>query len=71
MNDIKIKCLDCNTEFVFSEAEQRFYEEHNFVPPKRCKACRNARTLRHDHTTSTNNYKTNYRSERRNSYGCK
>ena len=44
--DIKIKCQDCGEEFVFSVKEQKFYEEHNYVFPKRCKSCRNARTLR-------------------------
>jgi ribosomal protein S27E len=43
---MKIKCQDCGNNFTFSEIEQRFYEEKGFVPPKRCKACRNARTLR-------------------------
>lgn len=46
--DTKIKCQDCGNSFVFSEAEQRFYEEKNFIPPKRCKACRNARVLRNN-----------------------
>ena len=46
MKDIKIKCCDCGNEFIFSINEQKFYEEQGFVPPKRCKACRNAKTLR-------------------------
>ena len=44
--DIEIKCQDCGNKFVFSANEQRFYEEKGYVPPKRCKSCRNARTLR-------------------------
>ena len=44
--DKTIKCQDCGNTFIFSEAEQHFYEEKGFVPPKRCRACRNAKTLR-------------------------
>ena len=35
-----IKCKECNTEFVFTENEQKFYEEKGFPEPKRCKECR-------------------------------
>ena len=41
--DIKIKCQDCGTEFIFNIAEQKWYEEHQFTPPKRCRYCRNKR----------------------------
>ena len=44
--NIIITCQDCGNTFVFSVNEQKFYEEHGYVPPKRCKFCRNARTLR-------------------------
>ena len=44
--DIKIKCQDCGREFVFTVSDQDFYEANNYVPPKRCKSCRNARILR-------------------------
>ena len=44
--DIKIKCQDCGNTFVFSVKDQIFYEENGYVPPKRCKSCRNARILR-------------------------
>ena len=46
--DMKIKCQDCKKEFIFTVAEQHFYEEKGFIPPKRCKACRNARVLRNN-----------------------
>lgn len=42
----KITCQDCGKIFIFSEKEQAFYEENGYVPPKRCKSCRNARALR-------------------------
>ena len=44
--NIKIKCQDCGKEFYFTVRDQKFYEENGYVPPKRCKSCRNARTLR-------------------------
>lgn len=40
MEDIKIKCQDCKKEFVFTSQEQKFYEDKNLVPPKRCYSCR-------------------------------
>ena len=43
--DKKIICSDCGKEFVFTENDQRFYEDHNYVPPKRCKDCRKKRKL--------------------------
>lgn len=48
MDPIRIKCQDCGKIFVFTENDQRFYEEKGFVPPKRCKACRNARILKNN-----------------------
>jgi DNA replicative helicase MCM subunit Mcm2 (Cdc46/Mcm family) len=41
--DIEIVCSDCKTEFVWTVGEQEFYENHNFLEPKRCKQCRKAR----------------------------
>lgn len=38
-----IKCQDCGEEFIFSENDQKFYQEKGFQPPKRCKNCRNIR----------------------------
>jgi len=46
VEDTKIKCQDCGEEFVFSIKDQEFYKKHNYVPPKRCKSCRNARAIR-------------------------
>ena len=43
MEDIRIKCQDCGTEFIFSVAEQTFYEEKGFTQPKRCRLCRKNR----------------------------
>ena len=44
--DVRIKCQDCGKEFVFTVRDQKFYEENGYLPPKRCRSCRNARTLR-------------------------
>lgn len=44
-NDIEKECPDCGKKFIFSAGEQRFYEEKNLVPPKRCKECRDARKI--------------------------
>ena len=41
--DKTIKSQDCGKEFVFTKREQEFYIEKGFEPPKRCKACRDAR----------------------------
>ena len=43
MSDIEINCLDCQTPFLYTEADQAFYAEKQFTPPKRCKACRQVR----------------------------
>lgn len=35
-------CASCSTEFNFSAAEQAFYQQKGFAPPRRCKPCREA-----------------------------
>lgn len=40
LTDKKVVCKDCGKEFIFTANEQEFYQEHGFVEPKRCKACR-------------------------------
>lgn len=46
--DIKITCLSCQTEFIFTIGEQEFYAERGFAQPKRCPACRKQRKLEID-----------------------
>ena len=42
--DEKLTCVDCKHEFTFTDGEKTFYESKGFTdPPKRCKACRDAR----------------------------
>lgn len=38
--DKELACQDCQSTFVWSAGEQRFYREHDFTPPKRCPSCR-------------------------------
>jgi len=44
MSDQEIACSECGDTFVFTVAEQNFYREKGLAsPPKRCRACRQAR----------------------------
>jgi len=40
MRDQFIICVQCNAEFEFSAAEQEYYQNKGFNPPKRCPQCR-------------------------------
>ena len=42
--DKTLQCADCGASFVFSAAEQEFYQSKGFSnEPKRCPQCRSAR----------------------------
>jgi hypothetical protein len=41
--DLTLTCRECGQPFVFTRAEQEFYQQKNFTQPQRCKACRIAR----------------------------
>lgn len=43
-----IKCRDCGEEFVWTVGEQEFYAQKEFVPPVRCKKCRQLKKQRRD-----------------------
>lgn len=44
MADKTLVCKDCNSEFIFTEGEQTFYQEKGFQnEPQRCPDCRKAR----------------------------
>ena len=43
LQDKVIVCKDCGQEFFFTVGEQKFYKNNNFIEPKRCKSCRDAR----------------------------
>lgn len=38
--DKHIVCKECQTEFLWCENEQRFYQNKGLLPPRRCRACR-------------------------------
>ena len=41
--DQQLTCFDCGSTFIFSGEEQKRFDRLNYVPPKRCKACREKR----------------------------
>jgi chromosome segregation ATPase len=47
--DVTIKCRQCGKEFLFTKAEQAFYEEKGFNTPRRCKECRTTEKIHHEH----------------------
>ncbi len=49
-------CKDCGQEFVFTVAEQEFYEEKGFQnKPERCKECRAKRKAERRNSRPYNN----------------
>jgi hypothetical protein len=46
--DKTLTCRDCGQSFLFSEEEQRFFEEKRFDPPTRCKPCRQLKKARRE-----------------------
>lgn len=40
MQDKKIKCKICGTEFDFTIGQQEFFKEHNLTEPRKCKDCK-------------------------------
>lgn len=43
LSDQTLKCSDCPNSFTFTVRDQEFYTTQGFTPPKRCKACRQAK----------------------------
>lgn len=41
----KVKCVDCDQEFIITEGEAKYMEDHGFPLPKRCKDCRQKRKV--------------------------
>jgi len=41
--DTQLTCSDCGQDFVFTAADQAFFQERGFSTPKRCKNCRKAK----------------------------
>lgn len=45
--DVAINCIDCEQDFVWTSGEQHFYHDKKLQnPPKRCKACKQAKNDR-------------------------
>lgn len=40
LEDIKIKCMNCGRNFLFTSDEQKWYKNHGYSQPKRCPGCR-------------------------------
>lgn len=40
MPDIEYECIDCHETFVFTEGEQKYYQDRGLAIPKRCPKCR-------------------------------
>ena len=40
MSSKYIKCVDCSSEFEFTDGEQEFYADKGYNQPKRCAECR-------------------------------
>lgn len=43
LQDQTLTCGDCGIQFTFTVREQTFYKERGFVPPRRCRTCREKR----------------------------
>lgn len=43
--DKTIRCIQCDSEFLFTEREQKYYQDRGFSIPKRCPDCRKERKL--------------------------
>lgn len=56
MEDIKIRCKDCGSEFVFSAKDQLFYEQKGFSRPIRCKSCRELKKKGYSTPNSKDDY---------------
>jgi CxxC-x17-CxxC domain-containing protein len=45
--DTPIKCMDCSDEFIWTTGEQQFFHDKKLLnPPKRCRKCKKAKTVR-------------------------
>lgn len=44
--DIKLKCVDCGSDFIIESGEREFYRKKGLYLPKRCPSCRRERRLK-------------------------
>ena len=45
-NDQELTCADCGRSFTWSAAEQDYFQQQGYDPPKRCKLCQQAKQAR-------------------------
>ncbi|MBP3793173.1 MAG: zinc-ribbon domain containing protein [Ruminococcus sp.] len=56
MNDLELKCVECNRPFIITAAEQEWFNSRGFDQPRRCKDCRKKRKmLRKNEQVKTDN----------------
>ncbi|HSS96672.1 MAG TPA: zinc-ribbon domain containing protein [Terriglobales bacterium] len=54
--DKALKCVDCNSEFIFTAGEQLFFHDKQFKnEPRRCKNCKSKRSLSYGPVTTSPN----------------
>ncbi len=51
MQDKKIKCKVCGTNFDFTAGQQEFFKLHNLSEPKKCQTCKEKEKQEKSHTT--------------------
>ncbi len=56
MQDKKIKCKICGTEFDFTSGQQEFFQEHNLSEPKKCKTCKEKEKQEKKRNNQNNTY---------------
>ena len=53
MTDETRTCVDCDSEYILTAADQEFFERRALYLPKRCVACRRLRRLTTEAATMT------------------
>jgi CxxC-x17-CxxC domain-containing protein len=43
MPDVELRCIQCQSNFIFSERDQEIFYQRNISPPQRCEKCRPSR----------------------------
>lgn len=57
LGDKEITCNHCGEIFIFTVRDQIFFEEHQYVPPKRCRKCRDLRAKEREKFGNKNEHK--------------
>ena len=56
MEELILTCIQCEKDFEFSIAEQEYYGDRGFDPPKRCPSCRKNKSKAAGHHSKKNRY---------------